>query len=60
MFFRVSKPPSGAGIWFPIEALEPVSLHLSPIQNNKGIVRRVDGMAPADKVGKAIDAILDG
>ena len=31
-----------------------------PITRRAGIVRRVDGMAPIDEVGKAIDAILDG
>jgi adenylate kinase len=31
-----------------------------PHYEAKGIVRRVDGMASADKVGKAIDQVLDG
>ena len=31
-----------------------------PHYEAKGIVRRVDGMASADKVGKAIDRVLDG
>jgi adenylate kinase len=31
-----------------------------PHYEAQGIVRRVDGMAPIDKVSKAIDAILDG
>jgi adenylate kinase len=30
-----------------------------PIYEAKGLVRRVDGMAPIDQVGAAIDAILD-
>jgi adenylate kinase len=31
-----------------------------PFYETKGLVRRVDGMAPIDEVGAAIDAILDG
>lgn len=31
-----------------------------PYYEAKGLVRRVDGMAPVDDVGAAIDAILDG
>ena len=31
-----------------------------PFYEAKGLVRRVDGMAPIDEVGKAIDRILDG
>ena len=30
-----------------------------PIYEARGLVRRVDGMAPIDQVGEAIDAILD-
>ncbi|WP_129790935.1 adenylate kinase [Sphingosinicella sp. CPCC 101087] len=31
-----------------------------PFYEAKGLVRRVDGMAPIDEVGAAVDAILDG
>jgi len=31
-----------------------------PIYEARGLVRRVDGMAPIDEVGEAIDALLDG
>ena len=31
-----------------------------PFYEGKGLVRRVDGMAPIDEVGRAIDALLDG
>jgi len=31
-----------------------------PIYEAKGLVRRVDGMAPIEEVGRQIDAILDG
>jgi len=31
-----------------------------PVYEARGLVRRVDGMAPIDEVGAAIDAILDG
>jgi len=30
-----------------------------PIYEARGLVRRVDGMAPIDEVGRAIDAVLD-
>ena len=31
-----------------------------PFYEEKGLVRRVDGMAGIDEVGRQIDAILDG
>jgi adenylate kinase len=31
-----------------------------PYYEAKGLVRRVDGMGPIDRVGAEIDAILDG
>jgi adenylate kinase len=30
-----------------------------PLYEEKGLVRRVDGMAPVDEVAAAIDAVLD-